>query len=1005
MSKKYEKIIERDFKRAFSRKRFLLNILFMILIFIYHEFFCKLIFEYLTPKDLNNSLVSVLFILLLSIFLVGAGFKILKDKYSTSTNEINLLFLSLFLIYYFNYCCQESKWFLVEIKFLGLSFTYVSLLIFTLITILTFIFQRYLNGLGEIKKINSENNILLDDSPISKQDKDELDYEETVRKLSEILKKDNHKKSFTIGLVGPWGNGKSSVLKMVKKELSKTNKNTKSDIIIFDFLPYLNHKENDIINEFFTALSNELKPYNGKLSNLITEYSSKLTDLYENKNVLGFIENQVSHFDKSAASELYKLINEMLVDINKKIIVFVDDLDRLSKDEILQVLKLIRNTADFRNAFFVVAMDKEYVLKSLKKSKKIFHSSFIDKFFQLEIYLPEIQKSKLRLLFIDEILKSKLNDGSPLFEVLIKDAVNNHDNLFDDYIKNIRDIKRTVNQLIYDYPTTGGEVNLKDFMNFTYFKLKFPNFVKIITQGIGDFIEVNTDGLYKLTEADDKKNTDVDTTDRLFKYISKRQVFNPKKYKIYNEDLFENCLILDSSLDCENKFLLIKTLAYLFGNENKINDVNSIKYESNLNILLEQRVYKNRLLNIEFKELLKSNLDDIFKTVDFYYKENKLTQLMSRFEFFSASKDENEIKNAILTLVYILEKKFIFNINESTILNQIGIFANKFENPEISLKDWSLENIFKNKKFSIETRVNLASKLKNAGLGTNYDFNFWGYRDKKELNTLVLKLYDEYLKYKDNKLNDVNNYSFYHIYHEVKIENEKEIIKRFINFWRNNNLEMLCAQLTDMDTWSTLSFKISEIVIEIFGSREAYIEFVKNHKESDENAIKEFLKLYAFLAISNFKNNFMYTFEKSKLMKEKIEHRKKNGPKRDENENVIQIVLETNSKTFIDALNTSSIIINKYDLRIEKTQITNGELFYIFAYLKKSLGADPVLIYTQDLYQNIIPLLPDWEKGSFVANYIRSGLNLIPQQNNNNYIKVISKEPKDNNYNLDYEIY
>jgi hypothetical protein len=378
---------------------------------------------------------------------------------------------------------------------------------------------------------------------------------------------------------------------------------------------------------------------------------------------------------------------------------------------------------------------------------------------------------------------------------------------------------------------------------------------------------------------------------------------------------------------------------------------------------------------------------------------------MSRFEFFSASNNENDFKNAILVLVYILENKFIFNIHESTILNQIGVFANKFEKPEISLKDWSLKNIFKNEKFSIETRVSLAAQLKNAGLGTKFDFNYWGYYDKKELKTLVLELYDEYLTHKNNNLKDVNNYSFYHIYHEVKIENEKEIIERFINFWRNNNLEMLCAQLTDMDTWSTLTFKISDIVIEIFGSHEAYIEFVKNHKESDEDAINDFLKLYAFLAISGFKNNFMYTFEKSKLMKDKIEYRKKNGPKRDEYENIIQIVLETNSKTFMDTLNSYSILKNKYDFRIEMGKNSNDELFYIFAYLKKSIGADPVLIFTQDLYHNIVPLLNDWEKGSFVANYIRSGLNLIPQQNNDNYIKVISIEPKDNKYNIDYEIY
>lgn len=1004
MNKKYEKIIVKDFRKNFSIKRLMLNIVFILVVLIYHDFFCSLIFNYLTPKDLNNSFISILYIILLFLILSGSANKILKDKYNSSANEINFLLSTLFVIYYFNYCCLESKWILVKINFLGPDANYINLLIISLLTILSFIYLRYLNVLGETKKIKTENNILLDDSPISRQEKDQLNYKETVDKLSDILKNDNHKKSFTIGLVGPWGNGKSSVLQMVKKELNKTEKKSNSEMIIIDFLPYLNHKENDIINEFFASLSNELKPYNGKLSNLITEYSGKLTDLYENKNLLGFIENQTTDFDKQAASELYKLINEMLRDINKKIIVFVDDLDRLSKDEILQVLKLIRNTADFRNTFFVVAMDKEYVLKSLKKSKKIFHSSFIDKFFQIEIYLPEIEKNKLRLLFIEEILKSKLNDSSALFEITIKEAVNDPDNLFDDYIKNIRDIKRTVNQLIYDFPSTGGEVNLKDFMNFTYFKLKFPNFVKIITQGIGDFIEVNTDGLYRLVDAKDDDNKDDDITKRLYRSLAKRHSFNPKKYKLYKKELFENCLIIDGSLDCENKFLLIKTLAFLFGSENKVDAVHSIKNENNLKILLEQRVYKHRLLNSEFSSLLNSNLDDIIKTIDIFHKENKLTQLMSRFEFFSAAKSENEFKNAILTLIYILEDKHKFGIYEANIINQIGIFANKLHESEIDLKKWSLQNIFLNVRFAIETRLKLLSNLKKAGLGTKFELNYWGYSNKIEINTLVLNLFDEYLKKTDKNLPEVNDYSFYHIYHDVKFNLEDEAKNRFIEFWKHNNLEMLCAQITDMDTWSTLAFKIADIVNEIFGSPQAYIEFVENHKETHKPAIKEFLKLYKLLAISDFKYNCMYTFEKSHLMKDKIERNKKSRTRDDENKNNIQLILKTNSETLISSLSIGSFI-NKYDMRIENKQENSNVSFYIFIYIKKSTSNDPVLTFIKDLSHSILPLTPDWEQNKIIAGNIRNGDNLIPQSGNDNYIRIISIEPKGSNYNANYEIY
>lgn len=524
-----------------SSKRVILNFLFVFLMLFYKDFFNSIIYDYLTPNVFNVSPFAFLIYFIILLFLViGLGFKLFKDNYNFSINEINSILIALFLLLNFNYFNSDKKWNLSSFEIIGFKIELSFLLLVAVLVILVLIIIYNCFFRKKVKQINLISNYLLGDSPITKDVDDVLDYQETVNKLTKILKNDNHNKSFTIGLVGPWGNGKSSVFQMVKKRLMKNDEGKKNDFITFDFLPYLNHNEDDIINEFFTSLSNELRPYSGKLSNLLDEYSSKLTDLYENKNVLGFIENHVTNFKDSSANELYQLINEMLIDIDKKIIVFVDDLDRLNKNEILQVFKLIRNTADFRNTIFIVAMDKEYVLKSLKKSKKIFNSSFIDKFFQLEIYLPEIDKSKLKENFLLELNSSILNDGSPDFVYKIKEAIDNNGNLFNDYVKNLRDVKRLVNQVIYDYPNTGGEINLKDFLNFTYFKLKFPNFINILKQGIGDFIEVN-EGLYELKKVEPKKNKNDNSlrSNKLFKILEKLHYFDPKKYEIYKDEFLK----------------------------------------------------------------------------------------------------------------------------------------------------------------------------------------------------------------------------------------------------------------------------------------------------------------------------------------------------------------------------------------------------------------------------------------------------------------------------------
>src|SRR5690606_2790416 len=117
-------------------------------------------------------------------------------------------------------------------------------------------------------------NIIFSDDPIESVDQDRLEYGPIVTRLTEILINEKHKKSISIGLVGPWGNGKSSILKLVQEKLKESDE-TWEDIITIQFMPYLNHKEDDIINEFFISLSSALSEYSGKLSNQMLAYTQK----------------------------------------------------------------------------------------------------------------------------------------------------------------------------------------------------------------------------------------------------------------------------------------------------------------------------------------------------------------------------------------------------------------------------------------------------------------------------------------------------------------------------------------------------------------------------------------------------------------------------------------------------------------------------------------------------------------------------------------------------------
>lgn len=88
----------------------------------------------------------------------------------------------------------------------------------------------------------------------------------------------------------------------------------------------------------------------------------------------------------------YELIKEILEQTKHKAVVFIDDIDRLNAGEIKEVLRLIRNTANFPYIQFIVAYDKNYVCETLKNNGINAPDRYLEKFFNLEMSLPKSEE-------------------------------------------------------------------------------------------------------------------------------------------------------------------------------------------------------------------------------------------------------------------------------------------------------------------------------------------------------------------------------------------------------------------------------------------------------------------------------------------------------------------------------------------------------------------------------------------------------------------------------------
>ena len=242
--------------------------------------------------------------------------------------------------------------------------------------------------------------------------------------------------SLCIGISGKWGDGKTTFLRMMKSNFSSEN--------IIDFSPWSCSSIKNLQSAFFKSLRQVFSWDEQDLVSDIRKYASLIMSASKNKhiNVLGKIMQQ-EQYEKN----LKKHISNRLKLRKNPIIVFVDDLDRTTADEILEIFKLIRNTANFENVIYILAYDKEYIQSQLAKKGIGKDCEFVEKMVSLELNLPMYEKDALPKLFFYEIqiMIKDQNAVKVLWEEIRQCP------LFYEVIKNFRSVNRFANLFVTRY--------------------------------------------------------------------------------------------------------------------------------------------------------------------------------------------------------------------------------------------------------------------------------------------------------------------------------------------------------------------------------------------------------------------------------------------------------------------------------------------------------------------------------------------------------------------------
>lgn len=272
----------------------------------------------------------------------------------------------------------------------------------------------------------------ISDEPIKYLEEDLLKRESFVEGIYKEIKQLNLLDSFVFGLYGSWGDGKTSVLNLLKHYLKKD-----AGFIVVNFDPWNFSDETAMLTAFFYALEKSLN------RDYIFPNLKKLFAKYHKLITYGLSKSGIQldfNLKEDTIEEIRERIEAYISSTNKKLVIIIDEIDRLEKEEIQLIFKLVRSNTKFRNSIFILSLDTEKIHGKIDESYK-----YLEKIVQKPLPLPKIDP-----YFIDRFVIYSVHPIPRYTISEIKNVKNNTSISTSGYIEKIDSNKITITDSLSD---------------------------------------------------------------------------------------------------------------------------------------------------------------------------------------------------------------------------------------------------------------------------------------------------------------------------------------------------------------------------------------------------------------------------------------------------------------------------------------------------------------------------------------------------------------------------
>lgn len=204
--------------------------------------------------------------------------------------------------------------------------------------------------------------------PVEDPDHDDFERVKYAQRIAETLIKRRSQKSIVIGLYGKWGEGKSSVLHFIRRSLAEAP----NQVAVLNFNPWRFSDETQLLVNFFgelmkiigqNLLTNKQRAFEG-LSSYVAPLIPSVT---YNDVSMDFSKGLESLLKKAQpeVDEQRKRVETLIAESDKRVVVIIDDIDRLEKSQIQAIFRLVKLTADFDHTSYLLSFDDEMVARAI----------------------------------------------------------------------------------------------------------------------------------------------------------------------------------------------------------------------------------------------------------------------------------------------------------------------------------------------------------------------------------------------------------------------------------------------------------------------------------------------------------------------------------------------------------------------------------------------------------------------------------------------------------------